>query len=149
MDDQSTQKVKISGCSKTYRAVEMTDESVYELAAHDFTQEEIAELFHTTRNTLLALHGDAFNAGKQNAKMEPRIALRRIIKAHRSVEDGQLLHKDIAVERILKAIELHARKYEGLGQKQEVTHTYQPLDPSKVHFNDLDIDNVDKPWVSE
>lgn len=143
----STQK--ISGNRTRYEPLVMSDESVYNMAAHNYTQEEIADAFKITRNALMDLHGDAFNAGKNEAKMMPRVQLARVFKAAAMLEDNDILHKDVAFERVLKAIELHFRKYEGLGQKQEVQHTFTPVDPSQVKFNDLTPENVEQPWVSE
>lgn len=139
---------KVSGNRTTYKALVMSDESVYEMARHNYTQDEIATAFSVTRQTIMDLHGDAFNAGKNEAKLKPRVALMRVIRAFDELRDVDLCHKDVPVERLLKAIEIHARKYEGYGQKQEVTHKFTPVDPSTVKFNDLTPDNVSEPWVS-
>lgn len=146
--DLSTEQ-KVGGNRTTYKPLVMSDASVYEMATHNFTVDEVADAFSVSRNTVLDLHGDAYNKGRNEAKLKPRIALRRIINAFDLLSETDLLQKDVPVERLLKALELHARKYEGLGQKQEVQHTFTPVDPSQVKFNDLTPENVEQPWVSE
>lgn len=97
----------------------MSDESVYHFASHYYTCEEIAERFNVSRNTVMALHGDAFNKGKDDAKNLPRFALQKVINDF-LVDPNVNLAALPNTAVLLKAIELHARKYEGLGTKSEV-----------------------------
>ena len=117
------------------------------MATHNFTVDEVADAFSVSRNTVLDLHGDAYNKGRNEAKLKPRIALRRIISAFDLLTDTDLLQKDVPVERLLKALELHARKYEGLGSKQELEVTHkEPPSPADLKFKPLTVDNYDKAW---
>ena len=139
--------LKVTGNRTTYKPVQMTDESVYDLARHYYTVNEIADRFGVSNNTVLDLHGDAFREGKANAMQKPRMLLNKIFTDF-SHEDLNFARPDVPTNNLLKAIELHAKKYEGLGQKQELHHTYAPIDPADVHFNDLTPDNVEHPWNS-
>jgi hypothetical protein len=112
---------KVAPNSK-YRPIELSDESVFNMAQYNYTADEIAERFNISRTTLMKHHGDAFNAGKFEAKNLPRHALTRIIKEFMDLDEGMLTRSDVPSNVLLKAIDLHARKYEQLGQKQIVEH---------------------------
>lgn len=140
---------KVTGNRTTYEPMQMSDKTVYDMALHNFTIREIADHFHVTQHTVISHHGAAFDAGKHEAKIKPRIALRRIINAFDALTDNDLLHKDVPVERLLKAIELHAKKHENLGQKTEEPSTRKPLSPADIKFSPLSMDNFDKPWKQE
>jgi hypothetical protein len=114
-------KINLQNQSK-YKPKHMTDESVYDLAQHYYTLEEIAAYFNISPTTLNSLHGDAFREGKQNAMQKPRMMLDRIISDFMALPEGTLARGDIPVNNLLKAIELHAKKYEGLGSKQTIVH---------------------------
>lgn len=109
---------KISGNRTRYQPLEMTDESVYDLARHYYTLEEIAERFNVGTKAVLDLHGDAYREGKGSAMQKPRMLLNKIFDDF-SHEDINFAHPEFAkpVGNLLKAIELHAKKYEGMGQK--------------------------------
>lgn len=140
--------LKVSGNRTTYKPVQMTDASVCDLARHYYTLEEIADRFGVSNKTVLDLHGDAFRTGKDTAMQKPRMLLSKIFNDF-SHEDLNFARPDVPVHNLLKAIELHAKKYEGMGQKQEIQHTYTPVDPSQVHFNDLTPHNVDNAWKTD
>lgn len=111
----------MSGPTK-YRPKEMTDSSVMDLAKHYYTLAEISAYFNVSDETILKLHGDAFREGKNNAMQKPRMMLDRIISDFAALPEGVLARGDIPVNNLLKAIELHAKKYEGLGSKQTIVH---------------------------
>lgn len=113
--------VKVANQSK-YKPKAMTDESVCDLARHYYTFEEICKYFNVTSQTLEALHGEAFREGKNSAMQKPRMLLNRILDDFASLEPGQFARSDIPVNTLLKAIELHAKKYEGMGSKQTIVH---------------------------
>ena len=120
MDNQDTTvKISLAGPTK-YRPKEMTDASVYDLARHYYTFQEICEYFKVTSQTLESLHGEAFREGKQNAMQKPRMLLNRILDDFAALPEGNFARSDIPVNTLLKAIELHAKKYEGLGQTQTI-----------------------------
>ena len=121
MESDTSVKMDKSGPTK-YRPKEMTDSSVMDMARHYYTLAEIAEYFNVTGQTVLNLHGDAFREGKENAMRKPRMMLDRIISDFMALPEGTLARGDIPVNNLLKAIELHAKKYEGLGSKQTIVH---------------------------
>jgi hypothetical protein len=126
--------VKINLHNQTkYRPREMTDDSVFELAQHYYTLEEIADFFNVSGDTVLNHHGSAFREGKNNAKKKPRMILNKIMDEFLVKEsltnpvlmdDGngglKLLMPDLSG--IKGILELHAKKYEGLGSKQTIIH---------------------------
>lgn len=118
--DTST-KISSRGPTK-YEPLNMSDESVYNLAQHYYTAQEIADRFKVNVTTMLALHGDAFHKGKDEAFNKPRMLLAKILSDFAS-PDINFSRMDVPTSTLLKAIELHAKKYEGLGQKTEVHHT--------------------------
>lgn len=107
---------KVEHPNSKYKPLEMSDESVYELARHYFTAAEIAERFCTTKETVMKVHGEAFNLGKANAMQKPRMLLNKIFDDFMG-EDLNFARSDVPTGTLLKAIELHAKKYENLGQK--------------------------------
>lgn len=120
----TSQKISTANSTK-YKPLGLSDESVYHFAQHYYTAEEIAERFNISRRTLLDLHGDAFNKGKDEAKNLPRFALQKVIKDFMRDPDQNLAQlPNTAV--LLKAIEIHARKYEGYGQTQTINHVGGP-----------------------
>lgn len=121
MSDGIGPKINMRSPTK-YRPIEMTDESVYDFATMYYTAEQIAERFGVSKTTLLALHGEAFNAGRDNCSQKPRQLLAKIFRDF-SADDINFARVDVPTNTLLKAIELHAKKYEGLGQKTEVHHT--------------------------
>ena len=118
--DQSL-TLKIRPNSK-YQPLQMTDESVYDMARHWYTLDEIADRFNVTKKALLEHHGDAFREGKAQGMQKPRMLLDNILKGFAALEPEELARPDVPVHNLLKAIELHAKKYEGLGQKQVIEH---------------------------
>lgn len=130
-----TDCIKVSSYGRSnYRPAELTDKTVYEMAQHYYTVEQIAEHFSVSAETVLKHHGDAFRAGKANAHMLPRFVMRRYFEELNQKEslleceiiplgDGKfkVITPDIAGMKGM--IELHARMYEGLGAKTEVHHT--------------------------
>lgn len=106
--------------AKKYAPMVMSDASVYDLASMCYTAEQIAERFNVNRNTVLSLHGDAYQAGRESTRNLPRIALNKLLNDFMS-DPAQNLAALPNAPVLLKAIELFARKYEGLGSKQEVT----------------------------
>lgn len=113
-------KISSRGLTK-YAPIEMTDETVFDFAQNYYTAEEIAERFNVSKTTLLKHHGDAFRAGKEAASNVPRMLLAKIFKDFSG--EMNFSRMDVPTNTLLKAIELHAKKYEGLGQKTEVHHT--------------------------
>lgn len=121
MTDSTLPKISSRGPTK-YKPIEMTDDSVYDMAAMYYTVDQIAERFNVSKPTVLRLHGEAFNRGKENASSLPRMLLKKIMTDF-SAPDINFARMDVPTGTLLKAIDLHARKYEGLGQKTEVHHT--------------------------
>lgn len=128
---------KVAPNSK-YQPMTLCDANVHHLAQHNYTAEEIAERFNVTRKTLMEHHGDAFHAGKDEARNLPRIMLRRIINDFAALEEGMFTRQDVPTGTLLKAIELHARKYEGLGQTQTVTVKEERPSASDIRFVPLE-----------
>lgn len=119
-------EVKICTANQSrYKPKEMTDESVYDLARHYYTFEEICKYFNVAPHTLEAHHGEAFREGKNNAMQKPRMLLNRILSDFAALPEGTFTRTDIPVNNLLKAIELHAKKYEGMGQVQTVITTQE------------------------
>ena len=127
--------VKINLASPTnYKPKAMSDASVYDLAKHYYTFEEICKYFNISGATLETLHGEAFREGKNNAMQKPRMLLNRILDDFASLPDGTFARSDIPVNNLLKAIELHAKKYEGMGQQQSVVVTTEKPSVSDIRF---------------
>lgn len=120
-DDFASSSIKIHPNSK-YRPLQMTDESVFDMARHWYTADEIAARFSVSTQTLLAKHGDAFRNGKAEGMQKPRMLLDNILKGFSGFTPAELVRPDVPVHNLLKAIELHAKKYEGLGSKQTIVH---------------------------
>jgi len=114
-------ETKVAPNSK-YKPLQMTDESVFDMARHWYTLEEIAERFSVAENTVLTHHGAAFREGKAQAKSLPRMLLSNILKGFSELTPVELTRPDVPTHNLLKAIELHAKKYEGLGAKTTVVH---------------------------
>lgn len=114
---------KVAPNSK-YKPVQMTDESVYDMARHWYTVEEVAARFNVAEKTLLEHHGDAFRQGKAEGMQKPRMLLNKILSDFAGTDgDGvNFARPDVPTHNLLKAIELHAKKYEGLGAKTTVVH---------------------------
>ena len=121
--------LKITGNNTRYKPLVMSDESVYDMARHYYTIEEISKRFGgISIKTLLEKHGEAFYAGRDNAMNKPRMLLNKIFDDF-SHEDLNFARPDVPVHNLLKAIDTHARKYEGMGSKSEVTvHSNVPYD---------------------
>jgi hypothetical protein len=114
-------EVKVARQSK-YKPKEMCDESVYDLARHYYTFEEICRYFNIAADTLETLHGEAFREGKQNALQKPRMLLQRIFNDFADLPEGTFARGDIPINNLLKAMEFAAKKYEGMGSKQTIVH---------------------------
>ena len=142
MERNTTVKISLAGPSK-YKPKQMTDESVFDLARHYYTFQEICEYFNVASQTLEAHHGEAFREGKQNAMQKPRMLLDRILTDFANLELGTLARNDVPTGTLLKAIELHARKYEGLGSTQTViSKTESAPSVSDIKFSPLTKDDV-------
>lgn len=113
--------IKVRPNSK-YMPVQMTDESVFDMARHWYTTAEIAARFNVTEKTLLEHHGHAFRLGKAEGMQKPRMLLDNILKGFSELSPAELTRTDVPTHNLLKAIELHAKKYEGLGSKQTIVH---------------------------
>ena len=135
-------EVKVANQSK-YRPKEMTDESVYDLARHYYTFEEICKYFNVAPHTLESLHGEAFREGKQNAMQKPRMLLNRILEDFANLPEGNFARADIPVNTLLKAIELHAKKYEGMGQTQTIITKDDKPSVSEIKFVPLSSSSID------
>lgn len=113
---------KVSGNRTNYAPLAMSDESVYDMAVHWYTVEEIAERFGVTNDTVMNLHGDAFKLGKAEHSMKPRVL-------HGQMLD-QMMGLDYTDPKIAgtqgylaaKLIEMQWKKQEGYGQKQIIEH---------------------------
>lgn len=114
-------EIKVRPNSK-YKPLEMTDEAVFDMARHWYTTAEIADRFNVSETTLLTHHGDAFRAGKAEGFTKPRMLLDNILKGFAQLTPTELTRPDVPTHNLLKAIELHAKKYEGLGAKTTVVH---------------------------
>jgi hypothetical protein len=110
--------IKVKSNSK-YEPLPMTDETVFDLARHYYTLVEIAERFKVKEDTVLTHHGEAFRAGKAEAMNKPRMLLNKIFD---DFKDKDFADKDVPLHNLIKAIELHAKKHEGLGSKQTIEH---------------------------
>lgn len=113
--------LKVGGNRTTYQPLDMSDASVFDMARHWYTLDEIAATFNVSNNTVLDKHGDAFRSGKDNAMRKPRMLLDKIFEDF-SDPDINFARADCPTQHLLKAIELHGKKYEGLGQKTIVEH---------------------------
>ena len=107
------------GPTSKYQPLQMTDESVYDLAQHYYTCAEIAARFKVSDNTLMDRHGNAFHAGRDNAMNKPRMLLGKIFKDFAEAEVN-FANPDIPMGTLLKATELHAKMYQGLGSTQTI-----------------------------
>jgi hypothetical protein len=141
--EQRDPSVKVNMATQTrYKPKEMTDDSVMDLAKHYYTLAEIAEYFNVSGDTVLNHHGDAFREGKNNAMQKPRMMLNRIISDFAALPEGVLARGDIPVNNLLKAIELHAKKYEGLGSTQTIINKAESPSVSDIKFSPLTKDDV-------
>lgn len=121
MNDRSLPKINSRSPTK-YKPIEMTDESVYDMAYMFYTAEQIAERFNVAKQTVLKLHGEAFNAGKDCHARKPRMLLNKILDDFSDPEIN-FARMDVPTGTLIKAIELRAKLYEGFGQKTEIHHT--------------------------
>lgn len=133
---------KVHGNVTKYAPIIMNDKTVYDFARRWCTQQEIADMFSVSRQTLMDLHGAAFHAGKNVGMMKPRMLLDRIMDDF--LEDDPVTgaklnfaRPDVPTGTALKAIELHARKYEGLGKEQPVEAQAKPS-VGEVKFDPLE-----------
>lgn len=126
-----------------YKPKEMTDESVFDLARHYYTFEEICKYFNVAPHTLESHHGEAFRAGKQDGMQKPRMLLNRILEDFANLPEGNFARADIPVNTLLKAIELHAKKYEGMGQTQTIITKDDKPSVSEIKFVPLSSSPLD------
>lgn len=139
-EGQSTTK-KVSGNRTTYQPLELTDAAVYDMARHWYTVEEVAARFKVTAQTVLDKHGDAFNEGKANGMTKPRMLLDKIFTDF--AESGlNFANPTVPVANLLKAMELHAKKYEGLGKEAPAVQINAPS-VSEIKFEPLVVKNED------
>lgn len=115
-----------------YSPLEMSDRSVYEMAQHYYTADEIAKTFKVSLETMMKHHSVAFEAGKRDAHMKPRMLLNRLLTEYMQLESLV----DMKVDRgsLLKAIEFHARKYEGYGKDEGVRISIEKPSASDIKF---------------
>jgi len=124
---------KVFRRSKTQRDIALTPLKVYDMARHYYTLDEIAEAFQVERLTLQLdeeCH-TAFLEGKRNAMQKPRMLL---LKLFNDFTDKDLSDKDVPVGNLLKAMELHAKKHEGMADKVVV---HEKPSVSDVKFDPL------------
>lgn len=81
--------------NQRYEPLALNNESVYMLASHYLTIDEIGETFKTRPETILANYGAAFHAGKTDAVMKPRmlkrdcaVLLQGFIDEYKGLVDG-------------------------------------------------------------
>lgn len=115
-------ELKVTGNRTTYQPVVLSDASVFDMATHWYTLDEIADRFNVSKNTILEHHHQAFLDGKDQGMRKPRMLLDKILSDFAG-EDINFARPDVPTHNLLKAIEVHARKYEGYGQKTVVEHT--------------------------
>jgi len=141
---------KVDALRSKYKPMELCDDSVYDLAKHNYTLEQIAERFSVSTATIKSLHGDAFHLGKDESGYKPRLLMARFWD---HFDDPDLNFANPAnaksVQNFLKAQELHARKYEGMGTKSEVTHKGENVDPSQFKFVPLTLENQHDSWTDK
>lgn len=113
--------LKVTGNRTTYEPLELSDASVYDMARHWYTMEEIAERFNVSNQTIIDKHLAAFQLGKAEGMNKPRMLLNKILSDFTD-EELNFANPNIPVSTLLKAIELHAKKYEGMGSKQTIVH---------------------------
>lgn len=101
---------KVSHFSLTYAPCDMSDASVFELAKHYFTLEEISEFFNTSIKTIKKLHNDAFLAGKRAALQKPRMLLAKVFDDY-SDPELNFANPETSTNTLLKAIDMHHRMY--------------------------------------
>ena len=129
----TTQKISTAGPTK-YQALVLSDASVYEMARHYYTEDEIAKTFKVSAEFLRHAHGDAFKAGKNDAFTKPRILLARLFEEFNELSAGALVDPKTPTHNLLKAIELHARKYEGYGSTQIIEHRGEKPSATDIRF---------------
>ncbi len=152
--------LKVSGNRTTYKALQLCDESVYDMARHYYTLDEIAERFSVSKQAILEHHGDAFHMGKDNASNKPRMLLNQLLDEY-AAKTSLLDMVEVAGPKgpkfmppdnmtLIKALELKFKRFDGMGTKSEVTVSQgAPLTPADVKFKPLTAANFDKPWVRD
>jgi hypothetical protein len=143
--------------NSNYAPAQMTDDSVFTLATHFFTANEVAAHFSVDENTVLRLHGDAFRKGKANAKAKPRMVMKQFfdeVLARESLLGPEIIKvndkevvRELDMHAVTRMTELHARLYEGLGKNTEVTVTHKEVSPEDIKFTPLTLVNKDEPWI--
>lgn len=126
--------LKVSGNRTNYQPMELTDAAVYDMARHYYTEEQIAQRFNVVPETVRKHHSEAFKAGKHDAFTKPRILLARLFEEFESLDFGALVDPKTPTHNLLKAIELHARKYEGMGSTQVIEHRGEKPSASDIRF---------------
>lgn len=120
-----------------YAALEMSDDSVYDLARHYYTLEEIAERFSVSTATVKMHHSDAFHKGKDQASRKPRMLLDKIFRDFEEAEVN-FANADVPMQTLLAAMKLHAQKYEGLGKTEApIIHIDSKPSVSDITFTPL------------
>ena len=129
-----TTTVKVGNSYSDYEPLEMTDESIYDMARHWYTVLEIAERFNVTEKTIMHHHGDAFKLGKHHGMQKPRMLLNKIMS---DFDDQEInfSRQDVPTNTLLNAVKLHAQLYQGLGSTQTiVTKTDEKPSVSEIKF---------------
>ena len=71
--DQYTQKLSSRGRPSKYEPKVMCDDTVYQLALVGLTQEEVSSFFGVTREAMRTHHQEAFDRGKADQRLKPRL----------------------------------------------------------------------------
>lgn len=123
-----------------YSPLEMSDRSVYEMAQHYYTADEIAKTFKVSLETMMKHHGDAFNAGKTEAHQKPRMLMNRMFEEFAELGPGAFTDSKVPVHNLLKLMELHAKKYEGMGKEDGLKITIEKPSASDIKFEPFNKD---------
>ena len=126
--------VKVGNTNSKYSPLQMSDETVYDMARHWYTVLEIAERFNVTEKTIMHHHGDAFKLGKYHGMQKPRMLLNKILSDFGDNEIN-FSRQDVPTGTLLNAMKLHAQLYQGLGSTQTViTKTDEKPSVSDIKF---------------
>ncbi len=132
----STQNPSIISNNTKYKPLELTYDVVYDMARHYYSRTEIADRFNISDKTLMVKFGEAFQAGRDNAFKKPRILLAKIFRDFEE-SDVNFANPTTPVNTLLKAIELHARLYQGFGQTTTLITKSEKPSVSEITFEPL------------
>lgn len=117
---------------RKFQPIELSDDVAFDLSLHGYSIEELSAFFNIPKGILLERHGEAVRLGQLEARRLPRSLLMRIFTEYSKLDSKTFLNPQ-QLGALVKALDLFARKYEGMTAVSETSApsitsmTFSPL----------------------